>query len=51
MHPFTGNYCIIQSLPNAGEAVEQDELSLAAGGNAKWDKNHTHMLLFVFAET
>ena len=31
--------------------VEQQELSLTAGGNAKWDKNHTHTLLFVFAET
>lgn len=30
---------------------EQQELSLAAGGNAKWDKNHTHILLFVFAKT
>ena len=36
MHPFTGNYCLIQSLPNAGEAVEQEELSLAAGGSVKW---------------
>ena len=36
MHPFTGNCCLIQSPPNAGEAVELQGLSLAAGGSVKW---------------